>query len=172
VPQCVFSASSRQNTGSVKLAEIRHRKGFQQNIGVLFDVIGEKEVFMKNIKFLLGLLTIVLVMASCAATQGAMGDDYATDGRTQQVGNRLYVEDPYYGTVVLERDPVTGRYYDVTYGSRFGTGYYGAYPYGGGFRNYRRGGGYYGGGTVIQQSPSRGEIQQHRDETRKKILGN
>jgi hypothetical protein len=29
----------------VKLAENRHGEGFQQNIGVVFDVIGEKEVF-------------------------------------------------------------------------------------------------------------------------------
>lgn len=131
---------------------------------------------MKSIKFLLGLLTIVLVMASCAATQGATYDDYANAPGSQQVGNRLYVQDPYYGTVVLERDPVTGRYYDVTYGSRFGTGYYGGYganPYGN-YRNnrvYRRSGGNYNGGT-IQQGPSREQLNQHREETRRKVLGN
>jgi len=131
---------------------------------------------MKNIKFLLGLLTIVMIMASCAATQGATNDDYLNDPRTQQVGNRVYLQDPYYGTVVLERDPVTGRYYDVTYGSRFGTGYYGGYPYGGYRGTYNRGaynrGGYYRGGGSVQQTPSHQDVQQHRDEARKKILGN
>lgn len=124
---------------------------------------------MKSIKLLVGLLAIVMVMASCAATQGAMGDDYANDSRTRQVGDRLYIQDPYYGTVVLQRDPVTGRYYDVTYGSRYGNGYYGANPYGS-HRTYRRSGGTYRG-NVQQQGPSREEIQQHRDEARKKILG-
>lgn len=127
---------------------------------------------MKNIKFLLGLLTIVLVTASCTATRGMMDDDYANDVRNRQVGDRLYIQDPYNGTVVLQRDPVTGRYYDVTYGSRYGTGYYGAYPYGG-YRTYRRSsrGGRYEG-NVQQQGPSREEIRQHRDEARKRVLGN
>lgn len=158
----------------VKLDEIRHREGFQRNIGFKFDVIGEKEVFMKNIKFLLGLLTIVVIMASCASMQGATSDDYPNDSRSQQIGNRLFVQDPYYGTVVLERDPYTGRYYDVTYGSRYGSGY-GAYPYGGYYRGNR--GGYYRGRGTVQQKPipsqpSQGEIRQNREQTRKKILGN
>lgn len=134
---------------------------------------------MKNIKFLLGLLTIVLIMASCAATQRGLYDDYANDPRTQQVGNRLYLQDPYYGTVILERDPATGRYYDVTYGSRYGTGFYGAYPRGaypyGSYPAYRRGGNYNGGtynGGKVEQRPSREELDQHKNEARKKILGN
>lgn len=128
---------------------------------------------MKSIQFLLGLLTIVLVTVGCAATQGATYDDYANAPGSQQMGNRLYVQDPYYGTVVLERDPVSGRYYDVTYGSRFGTGYYGAYPYGNYRSNrvYRRSGGSYNGGT-IQQGPSREQLNQQREETRRKVLGN
>ena len=127
---------------------------------------------MKNIKFLLGLLTIVVIMASCASMQGATSDDYANDPRTQQIGNRLYLQDPYYGTVVLERDPYTGRYYDVTYGSRYGLGYYGGAPYGGYYRGYR-GGRVYRGGTVQQKpGPTQGEIRQNRDATRKKVLGN
>lgn len=127
---------------------------------------------MKNIKFLVGLLTVVAIMTSCAATQGT-SDAYLNDPRTQQVGNRLYVEDPYRGTIVLERDPYSGRYYDVTYGSTFGTGLYGGYPY----RTYPtrvyRGGGFYRGGTIQQQQgPSRQEVQQNREATRKKVLGN
>ena len=130
---------------------------------------------MKNIKFLLGLLTAVVIMTSCATVGGATDDEYMDNSTTQRVGNRVYVQDPYYGTVVLERDPYTGRYYDVTYGSRYGTGYYGSSPYGGYNRGnnrvYSRGGGAYRGGTV-QQSPSREEIRQNRDEARKKVLGN
>lgn len=131
---------------------------------------------MKNIKFLLGLLAVVMIMASCATTQGAMEDDGSlNDPRTQQIGNRLYLQDPYYGTVVLERDPYTGRYFDVTYGSRFGTGLYGADPYGPYRGNINRG--YYGGGrrgvVVQQQQPAapRQESQPSREEVRKRILG-
>ena len=132
---------------------------------------------MKNIKFLLGLLTVVIVMASCATTQGAMDDSDMDNPRTQQIGNRVYMQDPYYGTVVLERDPFTGRYYDVSYGSRLGYGSpYGIYNRG----NYNRGGHYNGGrnsgrsnGNVIrQQAPTRDQVQPNREETRKKILGN
>lgn len=130
---------------------------------------------MKNIKFLLGLFSIITVMVSCATTQDAMEDDMMDDRRTQQMGNRLYVQDPFYGTVVLERDPYTGRYYDVTYGSRLGTGFYG-YP-NSGFRGrynqgfYGRGGGGFRG-NVIQQSPSRDDIQKNKEATRKGVLGN
>src|SRR5690349_16912350 len=129
---------------------------------------------MKNIKLLLGLFTIVLVMASCAATQNTTSDDgYATDARTQQIGDRLYVQDPYYGTVILERDPFTGRYYDVTYGSRIGSLYNGYYPY----RTYRHNGGYYHsygtiGGQVQRQTPSNDTYQKDRGDARQKVLGN
>ena len=127
---------------------------------------------MKNIKFLLGLLAVVMIMAGCATTQGAMEDNGdVNDPRTQQIGNRLYLQDPYYGTVVLERDPYTGRYFDVTYGSRFGTGLYGAGPYGA----YRGGvnRGYYGRRGVVVQQPAapRQEVRPNREETRRKILG-
>lgn len=129
---------------------------------------------MKNIKFLLGLLSVVVVMASCATTQGATYDDYANDPRAQQIGNRVYLQDPYYGNVVLERDPFTGRYYDVTYGPRYGTGFYN-YPRGN-YRVYRgyKNGGSVGRGSNVQiqpQAPSRQEVQQHRGQARTKILG-
>ncbi|WP_121354624.1 hypothetical protein [Flavisolibacter nicotianae] len=131
---------------------------------------------MKNIKFLLGLLTVVLIMTSCVTTQGAADDEYLDTRGTQRIGNRVYMQDPYYGTVVLERDPYTGRYYDVTYGSGYGTGYSRSYPYGGynrGYnRSYSRGGGVYQRGGTVQQAPSREEIRQNRDEARRKVLGN
>jgi hypothetical protein len=134
---------------------------------------------MKNIKFLLGLLTVVVIMASCAATQGMTDEDYANGSNSQIIGNRMYVQDPYYGTIVLERDPYTGRYYDVTYGSRYGLGYYGGYPYGGYYHSNRggtyrggnsRGGGYYRGGTV-QQTPTPSQDNSKREEVRTKVLG-
>ena len=128
---------------------------------------------MKNIKLLLGLLSVVFIMASCA-TMGAAGDGSMDDRRTRQMGDRLYVDDPYYGTVVLERDPYTGRYYDITYGSRYRTGYYGAYPNGRVYRGSNRG--YYGRSPVIQQPqqqrPSREELNRSKSDARKKVLGN
>jgi hypothetical protein len=140
---------------------------------------------MKNIKFLLGLLTVVIVMASCATTQGMMDDSDFDNPRTQQVGNRVYMQDPYYGTVVLERDPYTGRYYDVTYGARPGYGY--GYPRGGYNRGAYNRGGYYnrgsvnnrggnygsGNGNVVRpQAPTRDQVQPNREEARRRILGN
>ncbi len=134
---------------------------------------------MKNIKFLLGLFAVMIIMASCATTQGAYEDDF-DNTRTRQIGNRVYMEDPYYGTVVLERDPYTGRYYDVTYGSRsrMGGGFYGN-PYGGGYYRrapiYQQGGtgrGTVGNGNVVRpQQPAREEIRQDRDGTRRRVLG-
>ena len=132
---------------------------------------------MKNIKFLLALFTIVVIAASCATTQGAMDDEYINDPRAQQVGNRVYLQDPYYGTVILERDPFTGRYYDVTYGTRYGSRYSGS-PYGGNrvYRYNNRGGNYNRGGNIQiqpqQQTPSRKEVQQSNPQARRKILGN
>ena len=132
---------------------------------------------MKNIKFLLGLLAVVIIMASCATTQSAMYDDMDSP-RTQQIGNRIYMQDPFYGPVVLERDPYTGRYYDVTYGNRFGGGFYGR-PYGGFYRGggaVIRGGNnnsFGGNGNVVKpQAPSREAIRQDREATRSRILGN
>ena len=125
---------------------------------------------MKNVKFLLAIFTAAVVMASCATTQSASGEDFDGD-RTRRIGDRVYVDDPYYGTVVLERDPFTGRYYDVTYGYR---GYSAPYNrlgvYRGGYRSYPR---YYrnnnGGNT---SRPTQPEARPNREEARKKILGN
>ena len=128
---------------------------------------------MKNIKLLLGLLSVVIVMASCA-TMGTGGYGSEDDYRSQRMGNRVYVEDPYHGTVVLERDPYTGRYYDVTYGSRYRGGYYSASP-----GRYYRGnrGGYYNTRPPViqqpqQQRPSREELNRSKQDTRRKVLGN
>src|SRR5215203_4976485 len=72
---------------------------------------------MKSVKFLLAIFTAAVVMASCATTQNTSGEEF-DESNARRVGDRVYVDDPYYGTVVLERDPFTGRYYDVTNGNR------------------------------------------------------
>jgi hypothetical protein len=152
----------------VNIPEIPDSQRVLRNIGGQFAVIKEKEVFMKNVKFLLAIFTAAVLMASCATTQSASGEDYNDLDGTKRIGNRVYVDDPYYGTVVLERDPFTGRYYDVTYG-------YGGYrsPYNTfnrGYRSYPR---YYrnNSGGTIQQRPVQKDVPVNRGEARKKILG-
>jgi hypothetical protein len=123
---------------------------------------------MKSVKFLLAIFTAAVVMASCATTQNATGEDF-DESRTRRLGDRVYVEDPYYGTVVLERDPFTGRYYDVTYGYRgYGSPYntWNTRRYGNYGRYYRNN----VGGSI--QKPSQEQQQPKREEARKKILGN
>lgn len=137
---------------------------------------------MKNIKYILGLFAVVMVIASCTTSRGTMMDDYAYDDpRARQIGNRIIMQDPFYGTVILERDPYTGRFFDVTPNGRFGNGF--GVPYGG----FYRGGGVYrnapvlrdgnnrnygGDGNVVKpQAPSREEIRRDRDATRRRVLG-
>ena len=125
---------------------------------------------MKSVKFLLAIFTAAVVMASCATTQNASGEDY-DENRTRRIGDRVYVEDPYYGTVVLERDPFTGRYYDVTYGYR---GYGSPYNTWNSYRGYRNNARYYrnNSGGTINQRPAQEQSPQKREEARRKILGN
>jgi hypothetical protein len=156
------------------------RKAFLRNIGGPFDVIKEKEVFMKSVKLLLSMLAVTIVMASCMTTQSATDDDYANMENARRVGNRVYVDDPYYGTVVLERDPYTGRYYDVTNGYgvyRGGRSAFGWDPYWGNRNGFYRNRVYrnnnsFGNGSIQRQSPSQQEVQKSREDARKKILGN
>ena len=128
---------------------------------------------MKNVKYLIAFFTAAVLMASCATTQSTSGEDYDDLESTRRIGNRVYVDDPYYGTVVLERDPFTGRYYDVTYGYRgIGSPYNSWNMYrGGGYRTNPR---YYrnNSGGTIQQRPSRQEAPVNKEEARRKILGN
>ncbi len=127
---------------------------------------------MKRFNLLTILLAVVVTFTavSCTTTQGA-SDDYYENSR--QVGNRIYVDDPYRGTVVLERDPYTGRYYDVTnsYGS-----YSNRYsPYG--YDPYYRTNPYYRNRTIYapqqqqQTEEQRQDWQRQRDEARRKVLG-
>ena len=141
---------------------------------------------MKRFNFLLVAIAIVLtVTAVSCTTMAGTQDDYYSGRDAQVYGNRVYVDDPYRGTVVLERDPRTGRYYEATspyydgyygnrrvYGSRVYGNTYGRSPYYG-----RSNGGYYrnnNSNTTTQNNnpkPTQ-EYKKDRDDARKKVLGN
>jgi len=137
---------------------------------------------MKSLKFLLAVFTAAVLMVSCATTQNTSDEDF-DESITRRIGNRVYVDDPYYGTVVLERDPFTGRYYDVTMGNR-GSIYspYNRYNTYNRYNNNYRGSRntparYYrnnnSGGSINGriEKPTQ-DLQKTREEARKKILGN
>ena len=138
---------------------------------------------MKSLKFLLAIFTTAVLMVSCATTQNTSDEDF-DESTTRRIGNRVYVDDPYYGTVVLERDPFTGRYYDVTMGNR-GSIYspynrYNTYNrYNNNYRGYRNTTPRYyrnnsnSGGSINGsiEKPVQ-DLQKTREEARKKILGN
>jgi hypothetical protein len=69
---------------------------------------------MKNFNFvqILGMLVLVVTLASCGLTQPGYGDNEYPD---RTVRSRQIYSDPYYnsGTTIV-RDPYTGRYYEVT----------------------------------------------------------
>ncbi|MDQ6608713.1 MAG: hypothetical protein M3Y85_02710 [Bacteroidota bacterium] len=141
---------------------------------------------MKSAKSLLIVVAIALLMAGCTATRNTSSEYFDEDVRTQQIGNRLYVQDPYYGTVILEKNPYTGRYYDVTNGYRtLSTPYYDELN----TRDYRNTQRYYGNRSNSNyynrstsdygnqtngngQRPSQEPSPKTRDEARKKVLGN
>ena len=122
---------------------------------------------MKIVKLFLSISIIAILFTSCTTSQSAYDDNYE---RTRRVGDRVYVDDPYYGTVILEKDPFTGRYYDVTNG--YSTRTYG-YPYNNynRYRAYRNNRVYRNYGNTQRPSSSQ-DVQQNRQEARKKVLGN
>lgn len=126
---------------------------------------------MKSVRNFLAIFIVALVVSSCATTQPSY-EDY--DGDARRVGNRVYVDDPYYGNLVLERDPVSGRYYDVTNGYRGYIAPYNSYNYNRyrSYRNYPSNHVYRNNGNTNNQAPSRPNVQQNREEARRKVLGN
>ena len=145
---------------------------------------------MKRFNLLPVALVLVLLVGvtSCTTIGGAQDEYYETS--TRAGGNRIYVDDPYRGTVVLQRDLRTGRYYEIGtlgaggyYGSgiwdpAFGYGYRDRY-YGGRNPYYGNRGGYYRNGQAparpAPQQPSaqdRQRYEQNKGEARKKVLGN
>ncbi|GAB4091969.1 hypothetical protein [Flaviaesturariibacter terrae] len=131
-----------------------------------------------------GLLAALAV--GCAPLQQSTGDDYyEPDPRVSTTApSRIWVDDPYRpgASILMERDPFSGRYYPVSSGygaySPYGAGYpapYGAYnpyPSRGGYRHQRSG----GRGGYIQQTPQQqDQIRQQNDQRRQnaadRILG-
>ena len=129
---------------------------------------------MKNLNFLSVVVALVLMVTavSCVTPlQGGYDDDYySTERRTS---DRIYVNDPYYGTIVLERDPYSGRYYQVSpygYYSPFDT-----YGYGYNYPNYNRGysdrrGSNSSSGNTRPSAPNNNSKRNFED-ARKKVLG-
>lgn len=127
---------------------------------------------MKSAKIFLFLFLAGALITGCATTQGGYGDEYE-NGTTKRVGNRVYVDDPFYGNVVLERDPFTGRYYDVTNGyGGLSSPYYNGWNNSRGFRNYPNNRVYRGSRNTNLQKPAQGDVQRSREEARRKVLGN
>jgi hypothetical protein len=138
---------------------------------------------MKRFNLLSVVIAVILMVGavSCTTLQGT--DDGYYD-RYPQASNRIYVDDPYRGTVVLERDPYSGRYYETgTIGSYYPGYTYRGQTYGSGYgrtyrnRNYNNNKNYnrnntYNNGNQGQTEQQRKEWQQQKKEARKKVLGN
>ena len=127
---------------------------------------------MKRFNFL-SIITIAVLLVtavSCTTMQPGYGNEYYSTG-DRRVPNRIYVDDPYYGTIILERDPYSGRYYQSSpYGYGYPSRYYGT-PY---YRNdrYYRNYGYRNDGYNRQQTDTKSQQnQKKREEARKVILG-
>lgn len=139
---------------------------------------------MKHFSFLQVVIAALLMVTaiSCTTVREVYEDDeegYYSGSRRGAPG-RIYVDDPYYGTVVLERDPYSGRYYQVgPYGNSIRYNTYDRYYRGGYGGNWNRGGGYYGGDYRTPSSrnnqPSaeqRRQVEQKKSDARSKVLGN
>lgn len=145
---------------------------------------------MKRFNFLLVAIAAVLTITVSCTTMAGTQDDYYSGQEARVYGSRVYVDDPYRGTVVLERDPRTGRYYEVSpsyngyYGNRiYGSRSYDPY-YSGPYYGRRSSGGYSrnnnSSNTQSNQNTQNNQNTQRpaendqktRDEARKKILGN
>jgi len=138
---------------------------------------------MKRSNLLLVALALVVTIATVGCTTMTPAQDGYYDPGARAYSNRVYVEDPYRGTVVLERYPRTGRYYEVTpaYDPYYGGAYSNVYS-GRGYRNYGNGypsrrssGVYYNGNTTNntqRNERSSEDYRKDRDDARSKVLGN
>jgi hypothetical protein len=148
---------------------------------------------MKKFPFVQMVIAALLMVAvvSCTTVREVYDEDEDGyySGSTRTAPGRIYVDDPYYGTIVMERDPFTGRYYQVGpynggYSSRYGTSnsrYRNNDPY---YNSQRRGGYSNGGGrtyrnpttgntTTQQPSPEvRKQAEEKKTEARRKVFGN
>lgn len=137
---------------------------------------------MKRFNFLsVAIVVVLMITAVSCTTMAGSQDDYYNGQEARTYGNRIYVDDPYRGTVVLERDPRTGRYYEVNpyYNGYYGSRAYGsrAYdPYGSPYYGRRSTGGYSrnnnnSNNNQNNQRPTEND-RKTREEARKTILGN
>lgn len=143
---------------------------------------------MKNNTFLSMALVAVLMVAlvGCTTMQGAQ-DEYYETSRVQSAPSRVYVDDPYnYGrTIVMERDPYTGRYYEVgstgiynnsisTYDPRYNNTRINSNRR---YDNRRYNSGYPSRGQVVTQQPQRPteadrqQTEEKRKEAKDAIFG-
>lgn len=130
---------------------------------------------MKSFNFLLAAIALVLTITavSCTTMAGTQ-DDYYNGQRVY--GNRVYVDDPYRGTIVLERDPWTGRYYEAGGYNGYNNRYYsrGYRTYGGGYTTSRRNNSGYSTGNANNNkynNRSSEEYKKDKDDARNKVLG-
>ena len=129
---------------------------------------------MKRFNFLsMAIVAIIMVAAvGCTTLTESQDDRYA---RTRGA-ERIYVDDPYRGTIILERDPFSGRYYEVDSYSIYNNRYHRGYD-----RYDNR---YYGRNVYRQRSntiqrpaapaPTQEQIrqnQQNKEDARRKVLG-
>src|SRR5687768_11651525 len=99
-----------------------------------------KKYTMKRFNLLSMVIVAVLMvaLASCTTMREGYDDEYYTSDRNV-VSERIYVDDPYRGTIVLERDPYSGRYYQVSpIGGRYNQGIYDPYYRNNYYRNQHR----------------------------------
>ena len=132
---------------------------------------------MKRFNFLSVVIAGILMVAAVGCTTLTESqDDYYNEG-SRASSNRVYVDDPYRGVVVLERDPWTGRYYEVSpYGAYSNRNYR---NYGYGSRYYGRGNSGYNNGRVYnrnsqpqQRTPEqRRQNEENKKSARGKVLG-
>jgi len=123
---------------------------------------------MKPLRTLPVVIVLAIVVATVGCTPLREADGYETAG-----ADRVYVDDRYGGTLILERDPYTGRYYEVgrigTYSNRYGgyDPYYRSYPrYRPVYRTPRQ--------TTPPPPPTQEQIRQkekNRQDARNRVLG-
>jgi hypothetical protein len=134
---------------------------------------------MKRFSILSAVIAVILMVAAVSCTPiRETGDDYYYD--RAQAPSRIYVDDPYRGTVVLERDPYSGRYYEVgPYSSYYSPYAYRSNPYygyhGRSYANrnriYNRNTTTYPSTSPQQKEEQRRDWEQKREEARDKVLG-
>ena len=107
------------------------------------------------------MVTLMVLAASCSMPMGATGGYYEEDA---PVRGNVYYSQPYGSNViVVERDPYTGRYYEVSpYGRSYGNVYGNSYPY----RNNRR---VYNNGGAYNRNYDRNNVQQRQQQQQQRV---